>query len=134
MEDIFAARVMSAPPKTVAADTLVEDAAQLMLEGAIGSVLIVDDDNELEGILTSTDFVDIVAKSNPKAETTVARYMTTDVVTITAQTPIRDIADIMINHGFKHVPVVDEEAGVIGIVSSTDLTSYLSRVRTPSPV
>ena len=124
---------MSTSLRTISSDTLVEDAAQKMLEEGIGSLLVVDEENRLEGILTTTDFVDIVAKSNPKAQTTVERYMSTDVVTATAQDSIRDAADTMVEHGFKHLPVVDEDEGVIGIVTTTDLAAYLSRVQSPSP-
>ncbi|WP_165875171.1 CBS domain-containing protein [Natrarchaeobius chitinivorans] len=133
MQDIFVARIMSTSLQTVTPDTLVEDAGQLMLENNVGSVIVVDGDGHLEGILTTTDFVNIVAQSEPKAETTVSRYMTTDVITASAQDSLRDVADLMIDHGFKHVPVVDDEEGVIGIISTTDLASYLSRVQTPSP-
>ncbi|MEY7848556.1 CBS domain-containing protein [Natrarchaeobius sp. A-rgal3] len=133
MQDIFVARVMSTSLRTVTPDTLVEDAGQVMLENDIGSVIVVDDDGHLEGILTTTDFVDIVAQSHPKADTTVSRYMSTDVVTASAQDSIRDVADLMVERGFKHVPVVDEEAGAIGIVTTTDLASYLSRLHSPSP-
>lgn len=133
MDDIFVARVMSTSLRTVSRDTLVENAADVMLTEEVSSVLVVDDDGGLEGILTSTDFVDIVAKSSPKAKTTVERYMTTDVVTATAQESIRDVADTMMEHRIKHVPVVDEDEGAIGIVTTTDLASYLSRVQQPSP-
>ncbi|NGM69835.1 CBS domain-containing protein [Natronolimnobius sp. AArcel1] len=133
MEDIFVARVMSASLETVGSDTLVEDAGQVMLEKDIGSVVVTGEDNELEGILTTTDFVDIVAQSHPKAETTVARYMTEDVVTVSAQDSIRDAADLMVEHGFKHLPVIDEDEGVIGMITTTDLASYVSRIQSPSP-
>ncbi|THE62781.1 CBS domain-containing protein [Salinadaptatus halalkaliphilus] len=133
MQDIFVARVMSTDLHTVTTDTLVEDAAQVMLSNEIGSVLVVDEAGHLDGILTATDFVDIVAKSQPKAETTVERYMSTDVTTAHAQDSIRDVADTMVKHGFKHVPVVDEDEGAIGMVTTTDLASYLSRIQTPSP-
>lgn len=133
MEDIFVGRVMSSGLHTVTPDTLVEDAAHELLENDIGSLVVVDEDNHLEGILTTTDFVDIVAKSQPKAETTVERYMTTDVVTTTAQESIRTAADTMIEHGFHHLPVVDPEEGLIGMVTTTDLAAYLSDVRAPSP-
>ncbi|OVE84717.1 CBS domain-containing protein [Natronolimnobius baerhuensis] len=133
MEDIFVARVMSASLETVTSDTLVEDAGQVMLEKDIGSVVVIAEDNELEGILTTTDFVDIVAQSHPKAETTVERYMTEDVVTVSAQDSIRDAADLMVEHGFKHLPVVDEDEGVIGMITTTDLASYVSRIQSPSP-
>ncbi|WP_458207819.1 CBS domain-containing protein [Haladaptatus sp. NG-SE-30] len=133
MDDIFVGRLMTSDPYTVSPDTLVEDAAQLMLDHEIGSVLVVNDENELEGILTTTDFVTIVSKSHPKAETSVSAYMTTDVITATAQDSIRDIADAMVEHGFHHMPVLDDTEGVVGIVSTTDLTAYLSHVQTSSP-
>ncbi|MFC7139313.1 CBS domain-containing protein [Halosimplex aquaticum] len=133
MDDIFVARLMSSGIQTVGPDTLVEDAAEQMLTQEIGSLVVVDDDNRLLGILTTTDFVDIVAKSKPKAQTTVERYMTTDVITTSAQASIVDVADTMIEHGIHHVPVVDDDEGVIGMISTTDLTGYISTVQTPSP-
>jgi CBS domain-containing protein len=133
MDDIFVAQLMTTDLRTVAPETLVEEAAAVMLEQGIGSVLVVDGENRLEGILTTTDFVDIVSRSSPKAETPVSRYMTDDVVTATAQDSIRDVADAMLEHGFHHMPVVDESEGVIGIITTTDLASYLSHVQTPSP-
>jgi CBS domain-containing protein len=133
MDDIFVGQLMTSDPVTVSPDTLVEDAAQLMLDEAIGSLIVTDDDNQIRGILTSTDFVEIVKESDPKAETTVERYMSTDVLTTTAQAPIDEVADLMLTEGIHHVPVVDETEGVIGIISTTDLTAYISTVQTPSP-
>ncbi|QPV63139.1 CBS domain-containing protein [Halosimplex litoreum] len=133
MEDIFVARLMSSDLQAVGPDTLVEDAATQMQDNGVGSLVVVDEDNQLLGILTTTDFVDIVAKSKPKAQTTVERYMTTDVVTTDAQTSIVDAADLMIEHGIHHLPVIDDEEGVIGMISTTDLAGYISSVQTPSP-
>ncbi|HET7325223.1 MAG TPA: CBS domain-containing protein, partial [Halococcus sp.] len=126
-------RLMSTDLHTVGPETLVEDAAQVMLDSEIGSVIVVDEDNQLCGILTTTDFVSIVAKSQPKAQTSVAEYMTTEVITATVQDSIRDVADAMVEHGFHHVPVVSETDGVIGIITSSDLAGYLSHIQTPSP-
>ena len=133
MDDIFVGRLMSTDLHTVGPDTLVEDAASVMLDSEIGSVIVADGDDRLQGILTTTDFVGIVAKSKPKAETTVSEYMSTEVITATAQDPIRDVADAMVEHGFHHVPVVSDEDGVIGMITSSDLTAYISHVQTPSP-
>ncbi|WIV68596.1 CBS domain-containing protein [Natrialbaceae archaeon AArc-T1-2] len=134
MDDIFVARLMSTDLRTISPDTLVEDAAEAMLTNDVSSLIVVDDDGGLDGILTTTDFVGIVAESHPKAETPVSRYMTTDVVTTTANTPIRDVADTITEHGFHHVPVVDEAEGVIGMLSTADLAAYLAHVQTPEPV
>lgn len=133
MEDIFVGRLMSSPVETVAPDTQVHLAAEKMLDEGIGSVIVADEDGHLEGILTATDFVKIAAEQRWAADATVETYMTTDVVTTTANEAVRDIADVMIDNGFHHVPVVDETEGVVGIVTTTDITAYLSHVQTPSP-
>jgi len=133
MDDIFVARVMSADVKTVSPETLVEDAAQEMLEYGIGSVVVVDSDDRLEGILTTTDFVQIVAERKPKDQTPVSEYMSTDIVTAGPQDSIQDVADAMIKYGFHHMPVLTDEEEVIGIITTTDLTGYLSQEKAPSP-
>ncbi|MFB6123877.1 MAG: CBS domain-containing protein [Haloferacaceae archaeon] len=133
MEDVFVARLMSATLYTVSPDTLVEEAAQEMLENGVGSVVVVNEAGDLEGILTTTDFVRIVAERKPKDRTPVSKYMSTDVVTVSAQDDAREAADVMISHGFHHLPVVDETEGLIGMVTTTDLTGYLSDVESPTP-
>ncbi|WP_436935301.1 CBS domain-containing protein [Halovenus marina] len=133
MDDIFVGRVMSSGIVSVSPDTSVAAAAEILLEKNIGSLVVVDDDNQLQGILTSTDFVRIVRDNEPKDNSTVGDHMTEQVVTVTAQDSIRSAADKMITYDIQHLPVVDDEEGVIGMCSTTDLTSYLSDIREPSP-
>lgn len=134
MDEIFVAQLMTSDLETVTPDTLVEDAAERMLERGIGSLIVVDDSGALAGILTSTDFVQIVAERKPKDETPVSAYMTTDVVTAGAQDQIRDVSDAMLDHGIHHVPIVDDDEGVVGIVTTTDLAVYLSSTERSSAV
>lgn len=124
MDDVFAGSLMSSPVHTVGADTSLRDAGRLMLEHGIGSVVV--DDDRLDGILTATDFVRVVAEGDPGPNATVGASMSTDVITTTANEPIRSVADLMLEHGFHHVPVLDDGA-VIGIITTTDLTAYISR-------
>jgi CBS domain-containing protein len=128
MDDIFVARIMSTDLLTVAPDTLVEETAERMLEAGVGSVLVVGPDNDLQGILTSTDFVRIVANQKPKDETPVSAYMSTDPVTTSAQATVTEAADAMVERGIHHLPVVDDAAGVIGIVTTTDLAAYVAGI------
>ena len=125
IEDVFVARLMSTDLHTVTPDALVEDAAAVLLDNDVSSVLVVDGDESLVGILTSTDFVDIVAKSRPKAETTVERYMTRDPITAGAQDDVSAVAATMLERGFHHVPVVDGDTP-IGIITTSDFAAYVS--------
>jgi len=126
MDDIFVGSLMTSPVMTVPADTPAKAAAALMLEEGISSVVVVDDDNQLVGVLTSTDFVAIAAAEASAAAFSVADHMTTDVVTTTVQASIENVADLLIEHGIHHLPVVDDTEGVVGMVTTTDLTAYLA--------
>lgn len=124
IDDVFVAQLMSTNLHTVGPDTLVADAAAVLLDHDISSALVVEDDR-LVGILTTTDFVDIVAKSQPKSQTTVERYMTPDPITADAQDPVPAVAATMIERGFHHVPVVDGDTP-IGMITTSDLAAYVS--------
>ena len=126
MDDVFVGRLMSAPVETVRPHTPLDEAAAQLLEHNIGSVVVVDDRDFLEGILTATDVVRLAADDGAASAATVAEYMSTGVVTASANDPITDVADTMIDNRFHHVPVVDETEGVIGIITTTDLTAYVS--------
>jgi len=117
---------MSSPVESVSPDTPVQAAATTLLDRDISSLVVTSADNELLGILTTTDFVRMTAEDAAAAETTVADYMATDVVTVTANDAITEVAETMVDRGFHHLPVVDEESGVIGMLTTTDLTAYLS--------
>ncbi|MCK2215918.1 CBS domain-containing protein [Actinomadura sp. ATCC 31491] len=52
---------------------------------------------------------------------TVADVMTTKVVSVTAGTPFKDIAQTLIEHGISAVPVIDDDRHVVGMVSEADL-------------
>lgn len=132
MDDVFVAQLMTSEPVTVTPETLVEEVANRMLDHGIGSVLVVDEDGALAGILTTTDFVQIVAERKPKDETPVSEYMSTDVLTASAQEPIEEVANRLIEAGVHHMPVVDD-GRPIGIVTTTDLAAYVSTVQSPSP-
>lgn len=133
MEDIFVGRLMTSDVLTVTPETSVETAAEKLIDENIGSLVVVDDNDQLEGILTSTDFVRIVRDCAPKDNSTVGEHMSQEVVTVTAQDTIQDASDRMITYKIHHLPVVDDDEQVIGILSTRDLTAYLSDVRKPSP-
>ena len=133
MTDVPVERLMSTELVTIEPGATAADAAKRMLETGVSSILVVDGDRRLTGLITATDFVSLVRRNDPEDETPVEAFMTTDVVTTTAQESIRDVADAMIEHGFHHTPVVDEDEGVIGMITTSDLAGYISRVQSPSP-
>lgn len=132
MDDVFVGSLMSSPVYTVSNDTSLQNAGETMREHEIGSIIVVGDDDHLEGIITATDFIHVVAEGDPDPNATVASVMSTEVITTTASESVQTAANIMIEHGFDHLPVIDGEA-VIGVITTTDLTAYLSTTEEPSP-
>ncbi|GAB3327650.1 CBS domain-containing protein [Haloplanus rallus] len=132
MEDVFVGSLMSAPVHTVDGGTALRAAAGLLIEHDVGSVVVVEQ-GRLDGILTVTDVVRIVAgEASYGPETPVSDVMSTDVVTVAAADSVEAAADRMVETGHYHLPVVDGGAP-IGIVTATDLAAYVSTVRAPNP-
>lgn len=131
MDDVFVGRLMSAPVSSVEAETDANEAARQMLQENISSVAVVDDGGNLEGILTSTDFVQIAARDGASAD--VATHMSSDPVTVTVNDSIVEAADLMLEHGVHHLPVVDDTEGLVGMLTTTDLTAYVSGIEGRSP-
>ena len=101
------------------AETL-QAAAQEMKEGKISSVLVTED-GYLIGILTERDMVKAVAEGIDTENVHVRDYMTPTPVAVNPDTSVEEAVQIMLEHGFRHLPVVDGERELKGVVSIRDL-------------
>jgi len=99
-----------------------------MLETGVSSILVVDDDGHLAGLITATDFVSLVRRNDPEDETPVEAFMTTDIVTVSPDDSVEELAEPT-DRGYTHLPVVTADSKLVGIVSTTDLTTYVSEQR-----
>lgn len=118
--DATVADLMNTELVTVAPDATAAAAAKRMLQTGVGSILAVDDTGRLEGLLTSHDFVALVRENDPDDQTPVAACLTRDVVTVSPTDPITALGEAHLE--YTHVPVVDDDGVVVGMVSTTDLT------------
>jgi CBS domain-containing protein len=126
MTELYVDRIMSRPVETVAPTTSLRDAADEMITHDVGAVVVVDDTNQLEGLLTATDIVLLVRDGEPTPTRPVAEAMHTDVVTTERDAPAREVVDAMVERLIHHVPVVDGTE-VVGMVTTLDLAAYLGR-------
>jgi CBS domain-containing protein len=107
---------------TVAPEDSIGEAAQKMVDRGIGSA-IVSDFGRLIGILTERDLLRAVAARTHSSETRVREWMTPDPVTATTDMPPDEAAQIMVDRGFRHMPVVEGDRA-IGIVSIRDVMRW----------
>jgi len=124
--DTAVKRLMTTELETVSPDEEISVAAETLLEQKAGSLVALDAESRVSGILTCTDLAELVANSTPPADATVSDYMTTGVVTISPEHSVQDAAAEMITEGIQHLPVTDGDNEMIGMLSTTDITNYLT--------
>lgn len=120
-----------APPGTVLAlkpsqalqikpNTTVAEAAQLMAAKREDCVLVTDDDERIAGIFTAKDLAFRVVGAGIKArEVTIAEIMTKNPLCARTDTSATDALDLMVRKGFRHLPVMDENQDISGILDIT---------------
>ena len=101
---------------TVAPEDTLGEVARKMVDKSMGAV-IVKDYGRMIGILTERDLLKAMAARVHSSEARVRQWMTEDPLTATVDTDAEEAARLMLEHGFRHLPVVDESGGVAGIVS-----------------
>jgi len=102
-------------------DSTIREVARYMIEHGVGSVLVMDD-GVLRGIFTERDALRIfvAARRNPDY-TRIADVMTGAPQTLSPEATPQDAAKRMAAGKFRHLPVVDSDGRVLGVVSQRDL-------------
>jgi CBS domain-containing protein len=119
--------VMTPNPTICRADTTARDAAALMRDQDIGDVLVQDDGGQL-GIVTDRDIVTrAVAAGRDPEDVRLGEICTTNVRTVTVDTPVDEVIRLMSDASVRRIPVC-EGSRPVGIVALGDL----ARDRDPS--
>ena len=106
---------------TIDADATLSEAAQLMRDGNVG-VLPVVEDGRLRGIVTDRDLVvRAMADGAVPSLTRVAECATWDIVCARADSSIEDAMEVMADSQIGRLPVVDADNRVIGILTLSSL-------------
>jgi CBS domain-containing protein len=109
---------------SIGIDATVLDAALLMNEHQVGALVVIDA-GQVVGIFSERDVLRrIVAERRDPATTTIQSVMTADVVCGTPETPIEEARSVMKRRRIRHLPVVDETHGVLGMISIGDLNAW----------
>ena len=109
---------------TVAKDSTVLDAHDLMLEHKISSVVVTENDRVI-GIFTENDFVQKVGIDCKDTDTMlIETVMTSNPITVSPDKTISDCMTLMIDNHIRHLPVV-EDGRLAGIISVSDVVKDL---------
>jgi CBS domain-containing protein len=99
----------------------VHEAACVMTRGNCCSVLIIDRSSALVGIVTERDLMTrVVAKALDPNTTPVSRIMTPNPQCVQPELKVADAVLIMIERGFRHLPVLADNGKILGVFSVRD--------------
>jgi len=126
MDDTPVSEIMTSPVLTVDGEMTVVEAARLLREKHVGSLVVGDE--IVDGIVTEADVVAAVGEEIDLEATTVAEIMSDPVVTIRPGESTRVAGERMGHNGVKKLPVT-EDGEPVGIVTTTDLAHFVPRNR-----
>jgi CBS domain-containing protein len=114
---------------SVAPDTTVYQAIQLMADKNIGALPVLDD-NRMVGIISERDYTrKVILKGRASRDTPVRDIMTRDPVLAVPGDTIVECMRMMTEHKVRHLPVMDGST-MLGIVSIGDLVNWIISAQT----
>ena len=119
--------IMSKPLITLEADSTALEAAKLMSERIVSSIVITDND-KIVGIITERDLIRLICAMDLQAsKAPIASIMSSPLITIDKASAIEEAAQIMLRNKVRHLGVTDDNGSdrIVGVVSSVDLTKLL---------
>jgi CBS domain-containing protein len=120
LTDVMATHVISVSPETE-----IREAARRMIDSDIGAAVVLDSAGELVGVITERDLLRCVSEG-VDGGSLVDERMTRHVLTGSPATSLAEAMALMVDGHFRHLPVVNEDGRVIGLVSMRDLMAYTS--------
>jgi CBS domain-containing protein len=120
--------IMTSSPHIMKVDDTAGDIAKVLAEEGIGAVVICNDENRLQGMVTDRDLtVEVIAKGKDPKTTKASELLDgTEVVTIGADDSVEEAVATMKSHAVRRLPVIDGTE-VIGMVSQADIAKAADR-------
>lgn len=121
-----AGEIMSGRMETINLLNSAKEAAVKMADKNVSSLVVVDDNGSVVGIMTERDLVRrVCTKDLPSRSVTIQNVISSPIKTVLTKTPVDEAADIMLRNRLRHLVVTDDALEPVGIVSATDIVAYL---------
>jgi CBS domain-containing protein len=117
---------------TVAPDASLKQVARQMLDRNISSLVVVDDEGFLEGVITRTDLVRAAHERADWPLLTAGDYMVRDVVTVQLEDKLEQVMELLIDHHIHRVVAVEREEGKlrpVAVLSAADVVYHMAQDR-----
>jgi CBS domain-containing protein len=101
-------------------DVKIKEAVKIMNKLSIGSLVVLDEKNNIVGIVTERDILKSIEKNIDPEINEVKDIMSKNVKTVSSDTDLKDAVDIMLKYKIKKLPVVDN-GNLVGIITTSDI-------------
>jgi CBS domain-containing protein len=150
MSELLARDIMTKKVITIKRDASVKELSELLVKNKISGVPVVDDSGNLVGIATEGDLIVqdadlhfpryfklldsiIYLESLNKFKRNLKKYlgtkvedvMTDRIKTVNADTPVSEVANIMIRNNINRVPVLNKKGNLVGIITRADIVKSM---------
>lgn len=112
---------MSVPASTIPDNSSIDEAGTKMWEDNIGSLIVVDTDDLMAGIITERDILFAATKSLIGKDVPVTSIMSKTSLMATPNESVVTAVDRMISGGVRHLPVIDKDGKPLGMLSLRDV-------------
>ncbi|BAZ10533.1 polyA polymerase [Calothrix sp. NIES-4071] len=117
-----ARNLMSSPVRSIRPETTIAEAQRILLRYGHSGLSVVDTEGNLTGVISRRDLD--IALHHGFSHAPVKGYMTTNVRTITPDTTMPQIEELMVTYDIGRLPVI-ENGQLVGIVTRTDILREL---------
>jgi CBS domain-containing protein len=112
--------VFSVPP-----DASVYSAIELMADKHVGALLVVDN-GHLAGVISERDYArKVILEGRASKDTFVREIMTPSPITVSCETTVDEAMRTMTDNRIRHLPVVNSQGEIAGVLSIGDLVSWI---------
>ncbi len=135
MEKIKAEDIMTKKVITISHNTSIREADEILKKKKITGLPVIDKNGEMVGIVSEKHLLSIYDVKGEEVDqyafrlpheyrTWVEEIMTKEVISVTEETPLKEICELMVKNHIHRVPVLREKK-VVGIISTMDIAKYL---------
>jgi len=125
---IIVKTIMTTDVKFVRADTPIYDALDLLENEKVSGLPVVDEANQVVGILTEKDVLEILIAKNVDVKNKVGDYMTREVICFQENDNVIDVCKFFIRSNIRRVPIV-RDGKLVGIVSRHDMVTLIREAK-----
>jgi CBS domain-containing protein len=106
---------------TIPPEATLNEASEMLGDNSIGAIVVADESGTMAGILSERDIaISLVKYGADLGEMTVSEVMTGDVIFCSTETTVKQVLDLMLANGIRHLPVIEQDK-LKGVISLRDV-------------